>query len=574
MSFGSAPWLLAWVLVGAAAFAVAGAGAASRARWAAAFGPVVLARLLPAAVVRRRTLRERLGWAGLALCVLALAEPRFGREVATLRATGSDVVLVLDLSRSMDAADVEPSRLVRARREVADLMAMLQGDRVGLVVFAGGAFPHVPLTADTLMVEVVVSELGSATFQGQGSAIGAGLRAASKLLSRTTEQAGKAVVLLSDGEDHDPDDARVAADELGARGIPVFALAIGDAPAPIPAPDGGYIEEGGTRVMSTPDPDLLQELARSTGGAFARSVASDDDMRGLYAELRRSVAVVEREVTQRETWRAAFQFPLALGLLLLGVSMAWGDGRAVAALALLLAGPAFAADRDVAERLYRDGHFDASAAQWEEVALEAPGDPVVGERLAASRYRAGDFEGAARAYDEAWRSGGDLDTLYGAGNAHWRAGRLDEALRRYDAVLRHAPGRADAQRNRDLLASEMEARRQQQPPPPPPPPQGEEGEEPQPEGGGPPPPEGGGPPPEGAEGEPPPGGEGEPPPEAGEDPTKGPPDEAPAEDPSAGEPGDGTPVEMTAAQAERLLDAVEEGHAPIVVGSGEGARPW
>jgi Ca-activated chloride channel family protein len=577
VSFGAAAWLLVWVIVGALAVAVARARSRSSARWQAALGEALRARLLPDAVRRRRVQREWMATAGLVLCVLALAEPRFGKEVQTLRATGSDVVVVLDLSRSMDAADVEPSRLVRAKREVADLLAMMQGDRVALVVFAGGAFPHVPLTADTLMVERVVEEVSSTTFQGQGSAIGAGLRAAAGLLGRTTSEAGKAVVLLSDGEDHDPDDARAAADELAAARIPVFALAVGDDSAPVPAPDGGYIEEGGTRVTSTPDPDLLGDLARRSGGAFARSVASDADMRGLYAELRRSVEVVEREVTQRETWRTAFQVPLALGMVLLFLSAALGDGRAVAAvLALLVAMPASAADRGQAERLYRDGHFDAAAAQWEDLQLEAPRSADVAERLAAARYRAGDFEGAARAYEAAWRAGGDGDTLFGAGNAQWRAGRLEEALRRFDAVLRQDPDRADARRNRDLLAAEIEARRQAQPPPPPPPPEGEEGDEEQPQGGEQPPPgEGGQPPPDGAPSE------GDPSPEPGEeggqpDGTEGGEEPQPAgeADPTEGSQGEGTPVEMTAAQADRLLDAVEEGHLPITVGSGEGARPW
>ncbi len=582
-------WLLLLPAVLALAMAMSSGARAASARAAAFFGAGVLERIRPPSVLNRRVLRERLLVLSLVFGVLALAEPRFGREMQTIRATGSDVVIVLDLSRSMDAADVEPSRLTRAKREVADLLALVQGDRVGLVVFAGGAFPHVPLTVDSLALERVVDELRTNVFEGQGSSVGAGLRAGMKLLSRGHDQAGKAVILLSDGEDHDPDDARAAADELAAEGIPVFALAIGSGPAPIPSPEGGYIEEGGARVSSTPNPELLADLARRSGGAFASSVPSDADVAGLYAELRRSVAVVEREVLERETWRSGFQLPLGFSVLALFAAVFLGDGRAAVLALVLLAPIANAADADQARRLYDDAHYDAAAKTWSEVALSAPGDAGVLERLAAARYRAGDFEGAARAYDEAWRSGAGLDTLYGAGNAHWQAGRLDEAARRFEAVVKQQDGHTDAAFNRDLLNQELAARRAAQPPPPPP--KGDEGEGENPQDGGPedPKPSGssgdpadGAPPeqaPSGQPQEPGPGGptqDGEP---DGEPPAPGETDGVagePQEEPTLGEgaAADGTPTDMTAAQANRLLDSVEEGHAPILVSGGEGAKPW
>ena len=118
------------------------------------FGEAVLERVLPRAMHWRRGVAATSTLLGLALVLLALAEPRFDKQIRTVRATGVDIVLVLDLSRSMDCTDVEPSRLERARREIADLFRVLQGDRIGLVVFSGGAWPRLPLTQDLAAVIV------------------------------------------------------------------------------------------------------------------------------------------------------------------------------------------------------------------------------------------------------------------------------------------------------------------------------------------------------------------------------------------------------------------------------------
>ena len=111
-----------------------------------AFGNLY-AKILPRNVRIRRSLRNFLALAGLASVVLALAEPRFDKEIRSIEAEGVDVVVLLDLSKSMDAQDVEPSRLERARREIADLFKVMESDRVGLVVYAGGAWPRLPLRA-------------------------------------------------------------------------------------------------------------------------------------------------------------------------------------------------------------------------------------------------------------------------------------------------------------------------------------------------------------------------------------------------------------------------------------------
>jgi hypothetical protein len=387
------------------------------------------------------------------------------------------------------------------------------------------------------------------------------------------------------------------------------------------------LEHEGAVVTTDPDFGVLQEVARVTGGAFVTSTASDRDMQGLYTEIRDNVRAVERSSHQRETWRSAFQWPLSVAALLLLLSAWLGDGRrpwgaAVAVLVaarLLWPGTALAADTLLeADQLFRDGDFARAAERLTELSLEQPDDPAIFERLGAARYRAGDFEGAGRAWDHAARIEQDADALYNSGNANYRAGRLEEARQRYEEALDKAPGHPGAQANHDLVVREIEERRKLQPPPPPQ--QGEDGEDPEdgeqdgdenPSSGG----QGqsGGSPreqqgsdrdPSDTESQPQPGqdvegSEGTPTTDSNDpqgspgEPSQGGPDEPGTSDAIApdqvgegqqdqGDPqqaaGDGTMGDdegpITEGQAHRLLDAIEEGSQRVTVQGRSGDKPW
>ncbi|HHO54208.1 MAG TPA: VWA domain-containing protein [Deltaproteobacteria bacterium] len=483
MSLAEPGWLWMLPLVGLLALILVVSGALHRRRLRAFFARELMTKILPKGVRWRRIARDVFALVGLALLLVALAEPRLDKQIRTVQATGTDLVLLLDLSRSMDARDVDPSRLERARREIRDLGRLVAGDRVGLVVFAGGAYPRLPLTQDFTAVDLVVSEADTESFESQGSDLASAIFVALELLSRAQEQAGQAIVVLSDGEVHDGDRAREAAEQARAQGVPVYVMGIGLDPSPIPLPNGQLLKYNGQRAITTPDFEILEEVARITGGAFVISNASDRDMQGLYTEIRRNVQAVERGIHQRETWRTAYQWPLSVAAVLLLLSAWLGDGRrlwgtALALLALSGAGsaPARANPLSDADAHYRSGSYDEAVEQLTELSLERPDDPEIFERLGAARYRASDWEGAARAFDQAARlRRTPVEALFNSGNAHYRSGRLEQALQRYDQLLQEDPEHSGAQRNRDLVAREIEERRRQQPPPPPQ--DGGEGEE-------------------------------------------------------------------------------------------------
>jgi len=474
MNWGAPGYLVLGVAVAALAVLVAAGGWRHRVVLGRLFAGELLERVLPKSVRRRRLYRDVARLLAVGLVVVALAEPRFDKQIRTVTSTGADIVLVVDLSRSMGATDVDPSRLERARREVADLGRILQGDRVGLVIFSGGAYLRLPLTEDIVALQNVLAAADTSTFQANGSALGLAIDEGVEALGRSESSAGKALLVLSDGEIHDPDAAREAADRAAAAGVRIYAMGIGIEAAPVPDGKGNLLRHQGKVVQSVPEFTLLQQLAERTGGAFVQSVASSRDIESLYGgAIRNTLVAVERQSRQRETWRAAFQYPLGLALLL-WLGGAWlGEGRsrrfgmagaALLAVGLSLPAGALAVTLEEADELYRNQHYPQAAEAFEELSLEKPTDADVYDRLGASRYRAGDFDGAERAFQEASRlRGGDPLADFNAGNAAYKAGRLEEAMKLYE----QASDLPAAEANRELVEQALQARRQQQPPPPP-----------------------------------------------------------------------------------------------------------
>jgi Ca-activated chloride channel family protein len=260
--------------------------------------------------------------AGLALAVFALARPQWGRIEEPVFDQSREILLAIDLSRSMLTPDVKPSRLDRAKLLIQSLLEKLEGERVGLVVFAGTSFLQSPLSADYEILREFLPSLGPDFLPQGGSNYGALLDASLQAFSATAS-ADRFLVILSDGEATD-DTWRAKMEELKKKNIRVIGLGVGTAGgAMIPDRDGGFVkDERGAVVLSKLESDTLQELARATDGVY-RDASAWVDVAGLVRET--VEAGRKGDFVEKNTIRLVerFQWPLALGLWCLFVSFCY-----------------------------------------------------------------------------------------------------------------------------------------------------------------------------------------------------------------------------------------------------------
>jgi Ca-activated chloride channel homolog len=296
------------------------------------------------ASVRVGVVRAALVGAAVALIALALTRPAFDPQPVKVRQSGRDIVVVIDVSRSMLAQDVRPSRLDRAKLAVNDLLDVVSGDRVGIVAFAGSAVVRSPLTTDYAFARMALEQLSPDAVGRGGTAIGDGIRAATRLLfpdpapgERRDEPAPSArfrdLILITDGEDHESKPVE-AAKAAGAKGVRVIAIGLGSdlEGGLVPVEPGArdrYMEFRGERVRSKMNPSSLKAVADAAAPGSTALIAGTGNLE-LDAVYRRLIEGAERrelEETVAVRYREAFQILLALALGVLMIDTLVGGRR-------------------------------------------------------------------------------------------------------------------------------------------------------------------------------------------------------------------------------------------------------
>ncbi len=278
--------------------------------------PFLLPGRNPAAASRRIWLRTL----ALACLILALARPQWGFHWEEITRRGLDLLVVLDTSRSMTAADIKPSRLQQAKWGIHDLLRALRGDRVGLIPFAGSSLLQCPLTTDYAAFAMTLDDLYCGIIPRGGTAITQALRTAIDSFPDDTT-ADRCILLVTDGEDHEGYPLSLLP-ELKQKGIRLYAIGIGTLEGEMIPGDAAtgsayFKDRKGQIVKTTLHEDILQQLATSTGGAYVRSAAGDT---GLERVFRESIDKLKRSEAESRTARIneeRFQWPLLLSLLLL-----------------------------------------------------------------------------------------------------------------------------------------------------------------------------------------------------------------------------------------------------------------
>jgi Ca-activated chloride channel family protein len=356
----------------------------------------------------------------------------------------------------MDAGDVEPSRLARARIKLLDLLERREAGQTALVAFTANAFTVTPLTNDTRTIAALVSSLSTDIMPSQGSLIEVALDKSAELLTQSGTGRGEILVLT----DSAPSAAAVArAAALASSGVTTHVLAVGtEEGAPIPLPEGGFLSDARNQlVVPQLDVDSLQRIAAAGGGRFARLAADDSDLDELFPTVTAGgiLAADASDAREADIWRDQGVW-LALALLPL-LALAFRRGFVYATLPLLLLPPPEAQAFDLVD-LWQRPDQQGMAALERDLPAEAAQlfeDP---EWSAAASYRAGDYAASAAAL-----AGIDSPAAnYNRGNALALAGQLAEAVAAYDRTLEFDPGHEDAKFNRDLVAALLEQQQQQE----------------------------------------------------------------------------------------------------------------
>ena len=424
---------------------------------------VVEAPLKPHVLAEPEVLRDsRLALlAALAAWVVgigALAGPTWERLPVPAFRSDEALVVALDLSRSMNAGDVEPSRLARAKLKLLDLLERRSAGQTALVVFSTHAFTVTPLTTDTRTISSLIGAVDTDIMPTQGGRIAAGLERSAALLEQTGLREGD-VLVITDSEVGEDD--LEAADELERTGYRVSVLAAGtEQGAPIPRREGGFVtDDGGQVVVPQVDAAGLQRLAAAGGGRYAALTTSDRDLDTLFppATLPLGTAVDEAggEQYEADIWldRGLVLALLLLPLLALCFRRGW-----IAVWLIVVLAPQPRAEAFEWQDLWRrpdQRGFEAFESEQPERAAELFESA---EWRGAAQYRAGQFEQSAASL----ASVDSAEGHYNRGNALARGGQLPAAIAEYDRALALDEGHEDARYNRDLLKQYLEDNPEQQ----------------------------------------------------------------------------------------------------------------
>ncbi len=279
--------------------------------------PELLAQLMPDVSRFRPSVKFWLLFSAIGLFALLLARPQFGSKLETVKRQGVEVMIALDISNSMLAQDVQPSRLEKAKRLVAQLVDKMENDKVGMIVFAGDAFTQLPITNDYISAKMFLESIDPSLISKQGTAIGAALSLATRSFT-PQEGVGRAVILITDGENHEGG-AVEAATASAEKGIQIHVLGVGlpeGAPIPVAGTNDFRRDREGNVVVTRLNEQMCQEIAREGKGIYVRVDNSNAAQKAISQEIDK-MAKADVETQVYTEFNEQFQAVAWLVLLLL-----------------------------------------------------------------------------------------------------------------------------------------------------------------------------------------------------------------------------------------------------------------
>ena len=431
--------------------------------------------------------------------VIAIARPQWGFDWQEARQRGLDIVVAIDTSRSMLAADIPPNRLARAKLAALDLKRIARPDRLGLVAFAGSAFLQCPLSFDDEAFRQSVNALDVNIIPVPGSAIAEAIETARSAFKEKNDNY-RVLLLFTDGEDNEGR-ALEAAERAAKDGMLILTIGVGTANGELlritdaKGRTDFVRDEQGNVIKSRLNEDLLGKIARAGNGVYML-LSGANTMELLYE--RRLEPLPKSEFTARRVKRyhERYQWFLGLALVLLLLEMFLPErkrgrrrptigtpldarrplAKAAAAVVVMLLPISALASSAAALKKYHSGNYKSALREYERLLTERPDEPRLHYNAGAAAFQTGDYEKSIKHFNSALAAQ-DLElqqrAFYNLGNAQYRAGEQDsnpaskqtqwqDAIKNYDSALKLNPKDADAEYNRELVRKKLEELKKQQ----------------------------------------------------------------------------------------------------------------
>ncbi len=283
--------------------------------------PELIGNLMPDASRHRPDVKFTFVLAAIGLFAVLLARPQFGSKLETVKRQGVEVMIALDISNSMLAEDVQPSRLEKAKRLVAQLVDRMQNDKVGMIVFAGDAFTQLPITSDYISAKMFLESIEPSLITKQGTAIAAAINLASRSFT-PQEEVGRAIIVITDGENHEGGVSE-AIKNVTDKGIQVNVLGVGmpdGAPIPIEGTNDYRRDREGNVIVTRLNEPMCQEIAKEGKGIYVRVDNTNNAQRAISKEIDK-MAKSDVETQVYTEFNEQFQAVAWLILLLLMAEM-------------------------------------------------------------------------------------------------------------------------------------------------------------------------------------------------------------------------------------------------------------
>jgi len=445
-----------------------------------------LKTLIPNSNSQKTFLRYSLVFIAFLMIIISLISPRWGYEWKQVETKGTNIMVAFDVSASMMATDISPNRLTRAKIEISKLIDRLQGDRLGLIVFAGDGFLQTPLTHDYLLVKDWLGKISIDSVSEPGTSIKSAIETARKAFKHVASES-KALVIISDGEEQDKETVLEAA-RAYEEGVKIFTIGIGtEKGSPIELDSGLVKDESGNIVISRLDDTLLKKVAESAGGRYIRSTTGDFHIDQLYFQfINENLKDEVQKSGKTKKWYETYQIFMAIAFLalilefLLSFSFDWSQKlklpRKKPKIILLFLTLNLMNSSPVKANLFNpklwagdfalsSNNYKKARANYEGVLVEEPRNPRLNYNMGISNYRQGFYQEALLNFGRSAENSSSKKlkqkAFYNLGNTYFKLEDYPNAISAYEQALKIDSNDEDARHNLELARRMLEQEKQE-----------------------------------------------------------------------------------------------------------------